>query len=111
MEILAVTTHWFSYLLPLLFLGGVTLISIIAVVAEIGDWIKEKSVDTEAIVPAIVVALIIALFSGFLYAVIKHGPDKTYDAKVTDFNEVYNKGYIVKGKRGDLYQLEKSEAN
>ncbi|QVY62964.1 hypothetical protein [Cytobacillus gottheilii] len=109
MEILAVTTHWFIYLFGLTLIGGFALLLLLGIFVEIEDWVN-SGVDKKSF-PGLLIIVFLLTFTCFaLTEVIKDGPPKTYDAKVTDFNEVYNNGYHVKGKRGDLYKLEKSEA-
>ena len=40
---------------------------------------------------------------------IKDGPDRTFQATITDFNEVYNNGYEIVDRDGKIYTLRESE--
>lgn len=59
-------------------------------------------------------ALLITVFLGlFSYVSITESLVKSptqYEVKITDYNEIYEKGYEIIEKRGDIYVIQKSEA-
>lgn len=62
-------------------------------------------------------ALVMFLFSAVIGALAVTGFDSEfsekpphYEVKITDFNEVYEKGYEIIDKRGEIYVIKESEA-
>lgn len=91
MEILATNTDYFG----VVFGGLVALATVFIIVMAI--WTKEWG--------ALWVALLIGSFSGAM--ILGIGIEVTYDAVITDFNEVYDQGYEIISQKGKLVTLRK----
>lgn len=91
MEILATNTDYFAMVI-----GGFAAVIAVFIIA-VAIWVKE--------IHAIWYALLFAAFSGlFIFGV---GVEVTYDAVITDFNEVYDQGYEIISQKGKLVTLRK----
>jgi hypothetical protein len=79
------------------------------VIAIIVSAIKGEA-NSDSILGAVVLAIITAGLAWLLIYKIAQGPQTTYKAKITDFNVVYEKGYEIVDKDGELYTIRESEA-
>ncbi|MDQ0174414.1 hypothetical protein [Bacillus chungangensis] len=100
MEIVAKNVDWFYYVAIII----LTLLSIFCMICFIKDTLEWFSFDFPAVL-AIVVLLIISLLG---IGGIAQGPIITYDAIITDINEVRDQGYKIIGQRGKLYEIIKT---
>lgn len=92
MEILATNTDYFG----VVFGGLAALATVVIIVATLitKEW------------GALWVALLIGSFSGaFIFGI---GIEVTYDAVITDFNEVYDQGYEIISQKGKIVTLRKA---
>lgn len=108
MNILATVEYhgWFWFIL--ISLSVITLLFIGLVVIGIVSIIRE-GIDFNSIAALFICALLSTLFGfGTLSAYID-GVQVEYKATVTDFNEVFNKGYEIVKKEGEIYTLTKVE--
>ncbi|MDF1511098.1 MULTISPECIES: hypothetical protein [Bacillaceae] len=96
MEILAETTHWGIYWFILIIIGAVTLVCALGIMSVIVEWAK-YGMEGE--------------FIYGIYDTVSSGPDVTYKALITDFNEVYEQGYEIVDQDGKIYTIRESEAN
>jgi hypothetical protein len=107
-EILTQHTNYGEYWSFLIFIGSLSLLIAGTVVALTVSAIKGE-VSGDGILGAVVLAIITALCVwGFVFT-IAQGPETTYKAKITDFNVVYEKGYEIIEKDGELYTIRESE--
>lgn len=106
MEILSQTTSWFEYIFAIVALGGFSLLLIVVFIGFLLTSYKHPSDVTAGI--GIFIAII--AFAGLTVMGVNQGPDVTYKATITDFNEVYTQGYEIIGKDGKIYTLRESEA-
>jgi hypothetical protein len=91
MEILATNTDYFPIIL-----GGITTVITVFILAII-LWTKEWG--------ALWYAVVFGGFSALLIFVV--GIEVTYEAVVTDFNEVYEQGYEIISQNGKIVTLRK----
>lgn len=56
-----------------------------------------------------VVASLAILFTFAAIGGVIAGPDKTYTARVTDFNDVYARGYEIVGQNGKLFEIKEAD--
>jgi len=110
LEILAENVDRGEFLLLLGFLGVVGAFFVIIFFAGVAMSISLKSFTSEDFFGLLIGAGISALCIFAFIAVYKSGPNITYEAKVTDFNEVYESGYEIVSKHGSLYTIRESEA-
>jgi hypothetical protein len=111
-EIVAESTLWFEYIFVLSIIGICFIISVLGFIiglATIFDRTFSKDFSGYAVTAGSL--LLTALFSAIFYGGIKAGPTVQYKATITDFNEVYNNGYEIIDREGDLYILQESEAD
>ncbi|MDQ0154950.1 hypothetical protein [Robertmurraya andreesenii] len=109
MEILSQTTNWGVYVFLLMIFGGLALAFSVGLIAIIIDVVSGQGSSEHFFggILAIGVAVISVLVA---VDVVRDGPDITYKATITDFNEVYTQGYEIIEKDGNLYTLRESEA-
>ena len=91
MEILATNTNYFG----IVFGGIIAVIALLVLIAAV--WTKEWG----ALWPAL---LFSAISAAMIFGV---GVEVTYDAVVTDFNEVYEQGYEIMSQNGKIVTLRK----
>jgi vacuolar-type H+-ATPase subunit I/STV1 len=108
-EILTQHTHYGGYWFFLIFGGVMALLFASMVIGLIVDAIKGEA-GGDSIVGVVVCAIITAGLLWILVYTIAQGPETTYKAKITDFNVVYEKGYEIIEKDGELYTIRESEA-
>lgn len=109
MEILAENVHSgiHVFILILATCAGIFfgLLMVVGIVSIIKDGISG--------VGEIFVIVIISIITAFMiFAVIvgiNEGPDVTFEAIITDFNEVYSRGYEIIEQRGQIYVLKERE--
>jgi hypothetical protein len=80
------------------------------VVAIIANVVTNTASGGE-VVGALVCAVFSGLFIWMFVGATAQGPETTYKAKITDFNVVYEKGYEIIEKDGELYTIRESEAD
>lgn len=98
MEILAETTHWVPFLaITALFIGFGVYITIDLIL----HLLKRK------FILASLIGMVFVLWSVVFIRLITVGPDVTYKATITDFNEVYHNGYEIVDREGEIYILRK----
>ena len=112
MEIIAESTLWFEYIFVLFTTGMLVIICVLGFIgglATIFDRTFYKNFSDYMLTAAAL--LLTALFSAIFYGGIKAGPTVQYKAIITDFNEVYNNGYEIIDREGNIYILQESEAD
>jgi len=105
-HILSTTEHTAAYygevtaIIIAIILASILVVSVIIISREDGVIIKYA--------PAYVITLLflVALVL-LLWHEIEQGVNVTYKATITDFNEVYENGYKIVDRDGDIYILEK----
>ena len=107
MEILAINTHLLTHILALIVIGIMALFMTTLAVGAVISLVEERSLVN--IFWVLFFTTVASLFSWVMVDAIQEGPEVTYRAKVTDFNEVYEKGYEVVGRNGAIYLLQKTK--
>jgi hypothetical protein len=107
LEILAENTLWFEHIASIIISLGIAALTWSIV---IGCFVKVVSDGFEPIDLTVLLFLFIAIVAtlGVIYG-IKVGPEKQYEAIVTDYNEVYENGYEVVDKRGEIVILREAK--
>lgn len=105
MEILAVVENNGAFYGVIIFMSLLILILIGVIYGYVSDMIKGKNLNR--IGGTLFAFLVLILFVTLMIFTIKEGKPKTYKAIVTDFNEVYNKGYKVVDQEGKIFILKK----
>ena len=70
-------------------------------------FLQKKEFGVRNIIGAIVIFGIVVLVGSSMNYGIKDKPRVTYQTKVTDWNEVYNNGFKVVKREGNITTLEK----
>lgn len=107
MEILAINTHTASHVFALIVIGIMALLTTALAVGYVISLVEHRGVSD--VIMVILFATVASLFSAAMVSTIQEGPKVIYRAKVTDFNEVYAKGYEIEGRNGTIYFLRKAE--
>ena len=107
MEILAINTHLLTHILALIVIGIMALLTTALAGGAVINLVEHRGFIN--VVWVIGFATVASLFSAAMVSTIQEGPEVTYRAKVTDFNEVYEKGYEVVGRNGAIYLLQKTK--
>lgn len=108
MEILAESVGWGDYyfFLSVCTIGALVFGSFI--VRAVVMYAQLKSFTSDDFFPLIFIVGLTVLFAAGAYGIQKEGPEITYEAKITDFNEVYESGYEIVSKHGSLYTIRKT---
>jgi nicotinamide mononucleotide (NMN) deamidase PncC len=109
-EILTQHTHYGEYVFILIVAGAMALLFGGIVIALVGAAIKNGIGDGD-IIGSIFCAVIAAVCVWAFVLTIAQRPDVTYKAKITDFNVVYENGYEIIEKDGELYTIRESEGD
>ena len=108
MEILATVEDKGTYMLVMIVLSGFSLMLLSLAIYMVVDSIKNHFGFNEFF--ALIACLILSGFTGLgAFGQYKDGVHVEYKATITDFNEVYNNGYVITGQEGKLYILEKKD--
>lgn len=108
MEILATETDWLEFFVLLLFFGGIAFLAIVTLVTVVHDLLRGRG--SKGDIPGAIMCLALASVFGLAtYEVVDNGPDKTFEAKVTDYNEIYENGYVIVDHRDDIVVIEKED--
>ena len=107
MEILAINTHTVSHVIALIIIGIMALLTTALAVGAVINLVENRGFVN--VVWVIGFASIASLFSAAMVSEINEGPKVIYRAKISDFNEVYAKGYEIEGRNGTIYFLRKAE--
>lgn len=109
MEILAENTlygpHIIALALTFLF-GALFWLFLVCGIASISTEGVDGPGDYIALLFITAVALLMTI--AFVFG-IKEGPEVTYDATITDFNEVYEQGYEIVEQRGKIFVIKERE--
>lgn len=108
MDILSETTHYISHYLAVIFVSIITLVALgLSLIIIIMSIIEKEFGWNEFGALLCCLGLGIVLTFATVQG-IKQGATVTYKATVTDFNEVYNNGYEITGRDGEMYILKKT---
>lgn len=110
MEILSETTHWISYLLVTIGSSVVGILFILGFIGMIYARIRGDYMTFGDYIGGILCACLGVLLATAAIATFQMGPEKSYTATISDFNEVYEQGYEIERQIGKLYILSESEA-
>lgn len=101
MEILNETIHYGEFWSSIVFFGGLGILLLLMGIAFWWSNIKERNFTLDSVTGASGFTFIGIILAIFTIQTINHGANITYEAKVTDWNEVYDQGYeVVKQKEG-----------
>ena len=106
MKILSSTEHFGEFYIAVVVLLVCTIFLINWFGYEFMSWIKDMSNYKSYGFLFFTFATSIG-FAYMMYCIHKIGPTIEYKALVTDFNEVYENGYVVVDREGEIYILEK----
>lgn len=105
MEILNETIHYSEFLFFLFLIGGTALLFVVLAVGFSCVIINERDFSLSSFgVVSIVIVIAIGAITGTVVT-IKRGANITYEAKVTDWNEVYDHNYEVVKQKGDIVTI------
>lgn len=71
--------------------------------------IKKGNSDWGRVFLSIALVILISLFAYSTVRAVKEGIKEEYKATITDFNEVYDKGYEIVDREGEIYTLVKTK--
>ena len=105
MEILNTTAHLLEYWFFITLAGVFLLLFGSLMCVGLSKMIKEKDYreDLGATIACTVISLIIVTS---LVITFKEGVRITYDVKVSDWNEVYDQGYVIVKQKGEIVTVE-----
>lgn len=105
MKILAENIHWGTYYSITTIASILCLLTLFMTVALLIEAVKDKSAELAfgSVLYFAITVLIAVMLSFELVA----GPTISYEAIVTDYNEVYENGYEVIEQNGDITTLRK----
>lgn len=109
MEILATNTHWGAFIATV---SVLSLTALLSVLITFGGLFTIISGESRKVIDFVLTTIVLGCSIGILiatFSVFKEGPQETYNAKIKDFNEVYNEGYEIVDSNGSLYILRKAE--
>ena len=73
-------------------------------------WTAISDEDGNAFASGVLFTLTAIALACLVFTIVGRGPTTTYKATVTDFNEVYEQRYEIVGQDGEIYLLQKKEA-
>jgi hypothetical protein len=103
-EILSTTTLWGEHWFLIVIMGAVVIC-----IASLAVGIFFEDSGSERYVYVGILTLLLAAGLTMLINLVKDGPDRTFQAIITDFNEVYTNGYEIVERDGKIYTLRESE--
>lgn len=109
MEILSTTTHMGEYIFYILFASLMSLVLLIATVAGFVEIFHYKNRDKETILVTLGILIFTLLIMTNGAFIIKDGAIVTHEAKVTDWNEVYEQDYKVVKQKGELITIQSNK--
>lgn len=107
MEILSETVHYGEFTFSMIVIVGSMLIFVGLLIVLILSMIFDKKVEKDSVLGSIIMLLLASILAYVLVSEINSGVKISYEATITDFNEVYNSGYKVTDQDGDIYTVEK----
>lgn len=113
MEILTENTLMAEHIFYLVISGIGSMLCAFFTISFICYFTMEGVDGASDIIGFIVMTVLAAFLATSFFVFLVQGPDIQYEAIITDFNEVYENGYEIVDKRGEIYVVEKveSEAN